>query len=294
MIDSKSYSNKRGYYKILLSVLLLFVVFSIIVKYVYVPIEIQLLVNIVMLVFLTLATLMIVLMKDDGNEKIKGIENTPSLKIKQIDDIKQEQKTNGIKNEVKPNGNYVADENIANEIKHTFLDSENRIRKELDNLKLRANVNLAIGGTITTVALFVLGIFISSENFDKVDNLKVLIHFLPRLSLVMFIELFALFFLRIYKLELLSMKYYHNELTNIESRKIATIISVRHCAQEKIWSTIEYLLKVERNSILKKDETNVELETLKFENKYSQNTLKAMQGFFEKIIDRIPIVQKEK
>lgn len=193
MIDSKSYSNKRGYYKILLSVLLLFVVFSIIVKYVYVPIEIQLLVNIVMLVFLTLATLMIVLMKDDGNEKIKGIENTPSLKIKQIDDIKQEQKRNGIKNEVKPNGNYVADENIANEIKHTFLDSENRIRKELDNLKLRANVNLAIGGTITTVALFVLGIFISSENFDKVDNLKVLIHFLPRLSLVMFIELFALF-----------------------------------------------------------------------------------------------------
>lgn len=294
MIDSKSYSNKRGYYKILLSVLLLFVVFSIIVKYVYVPIEIQLLVNIVMLVFLTLATLMIVLMKDDGNEKIKGIENTPSLKIKQIDDIKQEQKTNGIKNEVKPNGNYVADENIANEIKHTFLDSENRIRKELDNLKLRANVNLAIGGTITTVALFVLGIFISSENFDKVDNLKVLIHFLPRLSLVMFIELFALFFLRIYKLELLSMKYYHNELTNIESRKIATIISVRHCAQEKIWSTIEYLLKVERNSVLKNDETNVELETLKLENKYSQNTLKAMQGFFEKIIDRIPIVQKEK
>lgn len=294
MIDSKSYSNKRGYYKILLSVLLLFVVFSIIVKYVYVPIEIQLLVNIVMLVFLTLATLMIVLMKDDGNEKIKGIENTPSLKIKQIDDIKQEQKRNGIKNEVKPNGNYVADENIANEIKHTFLDSENRIRKELDNLKLRANVNLAIGGTITTVALFVLGIFISSENFDKVDNLKVLIHFLPRLSLVMFIELFALFFLRIYKLELLSMKYYHNELTNIESRKIATIISVRHCAQEKIWSTIEYLLKVERNSILKKDETNVELETLKFENKYSQNTLKATQGFLEKIIDKIPIVQKEK
>lgn len=294
MIDSKSYSNKRGYYKILLSVLLLFVVFSIIVKYVYVPIEIQLLVNIVMLVFLTLATLMIVLMKDDGNEKIKGIENTPSLKIKQIDDIKQEQKTNGIKNEVKPNGNYVADENIANEIKHTFLDSENRIRKELDNLKLRANVNLAIGGTITTVALFVLGIFISSENFDKVDNLKVLIHFLPRLSLVMFIELFALFFLRIYKLELLSMKYYHNELTNIESRKIATIISVRHCAQEKIWSTIEYLLKVERNSILKKDETNVELETLKLENKYSQNTLKATQGFLEKIIDKIPIVQKEK
>lgn len=294
MIDSKSYSNKRGYYKILLSVLLLFVVFSIIVKYVYVPIEIQLLVNIVILVFLTLATLMIVLMKDDGNEKIKGIENTPSLKIKQIDDIKQEQKRNGIKNEVKPNGNYVADENIANEIKHTFLDSENRIRKELDNLKLRANVNLAIGGTITTVALFVLGIFISSENFDKVDNLKVLIHFLPRLSLVMFIELFALFFLRIYKLELLSMKYYHNELTNIESRKIATIISVRHCAQEKIWSTIEYLLKVERNSILKKDETNVELETLKFENKYSQNTLKATQGFLEKIIDKIPIVQKEK
>lgn len=294
MIYSKSYSSKKGYYQILLIVLLLFVVFSIIVKYVYVPIWLQLLVNIVMLVFLILATLMIVLMKDAENEKLKEPGNNPAQKIKHTDDIKQEYKSGVEETKVKSSSNYVADENIANEIKHTFLDSENRIRMELDNLRLRANVNLAIGGAITIVALLVLGFFISSEDFDKVDNLKVLIHFLPRLSLVMFIELFALFFLRIYKLELLSMKYYHNELTNIESRKIATIISVRHCAQEKIWSTIEYLLKVERNSVLKNDETNVELETLKLENKYSQNTLKAMQGFFEKIIDRIPIIQKEK
>ena len=284
MTDSKlQTTSPKTYFKIVFAVLIFYVLYSIIERIILIPYWIRLSLSILTCVFILLPAIMILLFQKP--QVVNKINESPAVKTKQTSEtVKDDRK------EIKENhkNEDITDENLANEIKHTFLCSENRITRELFGLKVRSNWNLAIGSTISIIALIVLGVFINSENFNDSDYLKVLVHFLPRLSLVLFIEIFALFCLRLYKLELLSMKYYHNELTNIESKKIATIISVRHCEKDKIWETVNCLLKVERNIVLRKKDTTLELETQKLENEHNKSVLGMLQDTLNKVIDKIP------
>lgn len=198
MTDSKlQITSPKTYFKIVFAVLIFYVLYSIIERIIIIPYWIRLSLSILTCVFILLPTIMILLFQKP--QVVNKINESPAVKTKQtsetVNDDRKEIKEN-------PKNEDIADENLANEIKHTFLCSENRITRELFGLKVRSNWNLAIGSTISVIALIVLGVFINSENFNDSDYLKVLVHFLPRLSLVLFIEIFALFFLRLYKLEL--------------------------------------------------------------------------------------------
>ena len=96
---------------------------------------------------------------------------------------------------------------------------------------------------------------------------------------VVFVELLAYFFLKLYKSTLTSIQYYHNELTNIETRKIAAIVAIKHCKEDKIWQTVECLLKVDRNVLLKGKETTIQMEMLKMQNEYDNNMINSMKSF---------------
>lgn len=180
----------------------------------------------------------------------------------------------------------VDDENTANEIKHTFLASEERIKIEIKNLKRRATINLSLGVSLSIAALLVFFFLVYNEKPDE-DYQKVFLHFAPRVGLVVFVELLAYFFLKLYKSTLTSVQYYHNELTNIETRKIAAIVAIKHCKEDKIWQTVEYLLKVERNVLVKDKETTILMEMLKLQSEKDNSDLLSMQGLLNKVIDKL-------
>lgn len=180
----------------------------------------------------------------------------------------------------------VDDENTANEIKHTFLASEERIKIEIKNLKRRATINLSLGVSLSIAALLVFFFLVYKEKPDE-DYQKVFLHFAPRVGLVVFVELLAYFFLKLYKSTLTSVQYYHNELTNIETRKIAAIVAIKHCKEDKIWQTVEYLLKVERNVLVKDKETTIQMEMLKLQSEKDNSDLLSMQGLLNKVIDKL-------
>lgn len=180
----------------------------------------------------------------------------------------------------------VDDENTANEIKHTFLASEERIKIEIKNLKRRATINLSLGVSLSIAALLVFFFLVYNEKPDE-DYQKVFSHFAPRVGLVVFVELLAYFFLKLYKSTLTSVQYYHNELTNIETRKIAAIVAIKHCKEDKIWQTVEYLLKVERNVLVKDKETTIQMEMLKLQSEKDNSDLLSMQGLLNKVIDKL-------
>lgn len=96
-----------------------------------------------------------------------------------------------------------------------------RLRKELASLERRGNVNLVLGGAATLVGLGLLGYFVVGANVDMRSVPSLLAHYLPRITLVLFIQVFAYFFLKLYKASLLDIKYYQNELTSHESRVLA-------------------------------------------------------------------------
>lgn len=182
----------------------------------------------------------------------------------------------------------VDDESTANEIKHSFLASEERINNEIKNLKSRATVNLSLGVTLSTAALIFFFLLIYNENLGK--NLEqVILHVFPRLGLVVFVELLAYFFLRLYKASLVSIQYYHNELTNIEAKKIAAIVAIKHCDREGIWQTVECLLNVERNVLVKGRQTTTQMEMFKIQNEHDNNMIKSMKSMLEKLLDKVTV-----
>ncbi|MDN3494248.1 hypothetical protein [Winogradskyella bathintestinalis] len=153
-----------------------------------------------------------------------------------------------------------------------FESIKRRLSSEIEKLSRKANINLVIGSLTTIVALITLSLLVFQNGIKLTSYTEILYHYLPRLSLIIFIEVFAYFFLRLYKLNLNDMKYFQNELTTVEL-KLASITTAINFGKDIDISAITLeLAKTERNFILKKGETTVELEKAKI-NKSDINEL---------------------
>ena len=148
-----------------------------------------------------------------------------------------------------------------------FLSTQNRLLRETKQLGSRANLNLTIGILTTLAGLSMLYFFVSEiqTTITKVDWELFFVEFLPRISLVILIEVFAYFFLKLYKTTLVEIKYFQNELTNLESRwtafKLALVTQDKHALK----SVIETLSKTERNFVLEKGQSTTDLEKSKID-----------------------------
>jgi len=149
----------------------------------------------------------------------------------------------------------------------TFEEARRRLTQELNALGRRGNLNLFLGMLTTGVGLYFLYTFVinSPEPPKDLDWAQFGAHFIPRLTLVIFIEVFAYFFLRLYRTGLDEIKYYQNELTNLESKHIALVSAIEQKNPEVITEVIRKLATTERNRILSKTQTAVELEAAKLD-----------------------------
>lgn len=162
-----------------------------------------------------------------------------------------------------------------------FRKTETRLKTEIDTLKRRANTNMIIGAIIAFVGVLGLVAFIVAEQDKSPSEISMLIiHWVTRLSLVTFVEIFAFFFLKMYKTELLSIQYYQDELTSIESRKIALLFSIIHDNKDDISKTIDCLVNIDRNFKLESSQTTVDLEKLKTENNFIKSQIESMMEIF--------------
>lgn len=171
-----------------------------------------------------------------------------------------------------------------------------RLKREVSDLRLRSNVNLIIGMAITTVGVYLLWNTVSmidtsvllkalasegeESNQKFIKNL--VLPLVPRMLLVVFVEIFAYFFLSLYKSCLSEIKHFQNELTNVESKLAAVEFSYMTKNQDGIKLAIEALSKTERNFILEKGQTTVELEKAKSESELTRNIIKTIPSFFKK------------
>lgn len=171
-----------------------------------------------------------------------------------------------------------------------------RLRREITDLRLRSNVNLLIGMSITAGGLYLLWSTVAIVDASQLlkalasegdgSNAKflknLLLPIIPRILLVVFVEVFAYFFLRLYKNGLSEIKYFQNELTNIESKLIAVEFSLLSQNQDSLKSSLEALSRTERNFILEKNQTTVELERAKSESELTRNVIKTIPELFKR------------
>jgi uncharacterized membrane protein YjfL (UPF0719 family) len=158
---------------------------------------------------------------------------------------------------------------IADNISKNMID---RLNKTLFTLIKRGNINLSIGITITTIGLVVLGVIIVNPLTETETWADFIKYFTPRLSLVIFIEILAYFFLKLYKESLVESKYIQNEITNIESKYLAASMAITYNDAASIKNIIDVLSKTERNHILEKGQTTIALEKARIEQ-VSNDTL---------------------
>jgi hypothetical protein len=114
----------------------------------------------------------------------------------------------------------VAAEHIGT-IRNIISQTSVRLQSEILALGRRANLNLIIGviTTLLAVGVLVYMVLIARTNFDSFTDLSS--HYVPRITTVIFIEVFSFFFLRLYKSSLMEIKYYQNELTTLAAQQVA-------------------------------------------------------------------------
>ncbi|MEA2327678.1 MAG: hypothetical protein QOE68_2637 [Thermoanaerobaculia bacterium] len=155
-------------------------------------------------------------------------------------------------------------------------DTLTRLRTELEHLSYRGNLNLIIGILTTAIGIALLGYFVIK--LPAIDPVKgnpwfYIADFLPRLSLVIVMEVFAYFFLRLYKGGLGEIKFFQNELTNIESRFLALRVAFDTKDTNTLSSVVMKWADTERN-LLPKGVTTLELERTKAQGDVIADVLK--------------------
>lgn len=150
-------------------------------------------------------------------------------------------------------------------VKRQSEQTIDRLRQELFSLSKRSNLNLSIGTAVTLLGLGLLGMFVMGVPSDSSNMTAFLVGFIPRLSLVVLIEVFAYFFLSLYKTTLSEIKYFQNEITSMETKLLALAVTTSSGNEEHIAKVVDHLTLVERNFIIGKDQTTIDLERTRLE-----------------------------
>lgn len=153
-----------------------------------------------------------------------------------------------------------------NALEHTTATTQ-RLTNEIRELGRRGNVNLGIGILTTAFGVGVLGAVVWGT-LNDVDDFggKSIMHVILRVSIAIFIQTFAYFFLRLYKTCLEDIKFYQNEITNLDAKLLALYAALGPPERPQLLKyAIEALAKTERNFVLKKGDTTTGLEREKLE-----------------------------
>lgn len=177
--------------------------------------------------------------------------------------------------------NNIRTEFISNSIINELNPLTKNVEKYIDRIQRNSIVNLFIGilGTVTAITILAFSIL---TNKTFLDLQSFIIHFLPRFTFVIFIQLFAFFFLRLYKNNLEDAKYFQNELTNLTAKSSSIKISYLMGDTDKVYEILKDLSVIERNFKLLKDETTVGLEKAKLENNLEKSMIDQMKDLLSK------------
>ena len=157
-----------------------------------------------------------------------------------------------------------------------------RLRQELFALSKRGNLNLAIGIVTTIAGLLLLGAFVLTEAQNTVDLPTFAVGFVPRISLVLLIEVFAYFFLRLYKTALTEIKYFQNEITSIEAKFLALTVAATSKKEDQLAGVLHQFARIERNFILEKGQTTVELERNRLDQQVDDSLMNRLADVLKK------------
>ena len=168
---------------------------------------------------------------------------------------------------------------------------EQRLMDEVKSLTKRGNVNLAIGSATSLMAAAILLLLVTRDHSSLTEMTAMLSYYLPRISVAIFIEIFAFFFLRLYKNGLSEIMYYQNELTSLETKMLALEIATCLPSKDILHQILQNFAKTDRNFILKAGESTIELEKIKADQQNISTLFDTLLSNVTNIKDSLKIAQ---
>lgn len=217
-----------------------------------------------------------------SQNNLGGLDLDKAKKLKKIYDLSEKlgDDKNDLLNAVMSFTNLKRkQEEIENE-KHSdilliFQDMQSRLKDECNRLNKQALINLFLCFFIAFILMgFIAYTSIFSTEFKDISTIQIfLIRYIPRVISILSLLTMFLYFTRLYKSNIIDVKYYHNEITNIELKMAAVQTVLINGDKEIINQIVKELCLVERNSVMSKEQTTVELERAKAENEINKNYL---------------------
>jgi hypothetical protein len=168
--------------------------------------------------------------------------------------------------------------------------THNRLSTEIRQLTGRANGYLVVGSIATIVAASYLYMsapdairefnLASAANSSSVEFMR-FVPLITRVAIAFAIEIFAFYFLKLHKEVMDNVKYYQNEITNVDLKAIALNAAYSVSENNGLKSVVDELSKAERNFILGDKQTTVELEKLRFEKSSLSEVLDKLTGILK-------------
>ena len=160
------------------------------------------------------------------------------------------------------------EKNIASKAQYIQMNTRfdatlERLMSEISDLQKRSNLNLIIGILIASLGIIFLGWSLLSFGNDTIDQSKptnVVTYFATRFSFVVLVEIVGFFFLNLYKATLAEIKYFQNEITNVEARRISLDVAIASENKTTVAAAAKQMMQTERNFILNKGQSTAEIE----------------------------------
>ncbi|MEX6381578.1 hypothetical protein ACON3F_04800 [Providencia hangzhouensis] len=208
--------------------------------------------------------------------ELEKVKNEIKDKIDSLGVFK-DQDVEGIVKSIKDN---LASNEISQKMIGFFNESINRMRGHVQKLNYLSILNLTIGIAISGFAIGILYLSISEFSQTAEWSQKDTFYLFSRIAIGIAIQLLALFFLNLYKANIQEMKYSHNEITNIESKKIAFIYSISFSEENKLLMAKE-LINTERNFILTKNQTTMQIEQMKIDQQGAKTLMEIIESLIK-------------
>ncbi|MGJ5066740.1 hypothetical protein [Bradyrhizobium oligotrophicum] len=152
---------------------------------------------------------------------------------------------------------------------------------EMNGWRKNANINLIIGLGCAIIGIGVMWQTLVALTFDvgagEAWRVTDLYRFVARFALVLIIESVAFFFLKLYREDRNMIRYFRNEITNLESRYVALKAALDFGLAADISKVLQSLSSTERNFLVKKGDRVI--SDIGYENS---------EILVEKILARLP------
>ncbi len=157
------------------------------------------------------------------------------------------------------------DGTFSTDWREVLLVTRKRLTYEEQRLLARNIANLRIGIVMASVGIIIPVYYIlSGRAVDASENVGTFVaSYWPFFTIVIIIEIVAIFFLRLYSLNESRLEKNKNEITNIELRLTAGLMLSEKTNKDKFAELADTLSKEERNFILGKNESSAVLDTEK-------------------------------